>query len=61
MLTPTSEYVFVIESEDEMRTVQVRRVEDLKQARETLRSKYDFSVWRIINVAQNPIFAGAEN
>ena len=48
------DYSFTIESEDEIKTVQVEAVYGLADARLLLREKYPFDQWRIINVAAVP-------
>ena len=48
------DYSFTVESEDEIKTVQVEAVYGLGDAREVLRQKYPYEQWRIINIAAVP-------
>ena len=45
-------YRVVLESKDGIHYVNVNHVEGLEHARETVRQKFSFEEWRIINVSE---------
>ena len=47
-------YRIIVESADELRTVNIRMCTGIDHARLILRQKYPFKDWRIVNMAEMP-------
>ena len=48
-------YTVIVESRDRIKTVEILDVDGLEHAIDTLREKYSFDEWRIVNIASTPV------